>query len=67
MRRIASGPRAGPLGPDEQPDVYDELNNGLEYVQSMCEQVSNIKRRMVKIKELADKEMERVKKEGPRR
>jgi hypothetical protein len=70
---------AGSLGPDGKPDVYDELDKGLEYVQSMCEhaahqflrdgdcgeEVSNIKRRMIETKELADKEMERVKKEEP--
>ena len=76
-RRIASG-GAGSLGPDGKPDVYDELDKGLEYVHSMCEhaahqflrgdcgeELSNIKRRMVKTKEFADKEMERVKKEEP--
>lgn len=59
---------------DQPPDVYDELDKGLEYVQSMCEhaahqflrdgdcgeEVENIKRRLGETKELADKEMERV-------
>lgn len=70
------------LGPDGKPapaDVYDTLDKGLEYVQSMCEQgahqflrdgdcgeeILNIKRRLGETKELADKEMERVKKEDP--
>jgi hypothetical protein len=61
------------------PDVYDELDKGLEYVQSMCEhaahqflrdgdcgeEVTNIKRRLAETKENADKEMERVKREEP--
>ncbi|KAK4172972.1 hypothetical protein QBC36DRAFT_65010 [Triangularia setosa] len=78
--------RAGPrgnitLGPDGKPlqsDVYDELDKGLEFVQSMCEhaahqflrdgdcgeEVSKIKQRLRETKELADKGMERVKKEN---
>ena len=61
------------------PDVYDELDKGLEYVQSMCEhaahqflrdgecgeEVANIKRRLGETNELANKEMERVQKEDP--
>lgn len=76
-----SGARAGgPPGlPDKPPDVYDELDKGLEYVQSMCEhgahqflrdgdcgeEVGNIQRRLGETKELADKEMDRVKREDP--
>lgn len=59
---------------DQPPDVYDELDKGLEYVQSMCEhaahqflrdgdcgeEVENIKRRLSETKDLADKEMKRV-------
>jgi hypothetical protein len=59
-------------------DVYDELDRGLEYVQSMCEhaahqflrdgdcaeEVANIKRRLAETKELADKEMARVTSQG---
>lgn len=74
------GPSAlGPDGKPQPPDVYDELDKGLEYVQSMCEhaahqflrdgecgeEVANIKRRLVETKEIADKEMERVKREEP--
>jgi hypothetical protein len=70
----------GPRGaPDQLPDVYDDLDKGLEYVQSMCEhaahqflrdgdcgeEVANIQRRLGETKELADKEMERVKREAP--
>jgi len=61
------------------PDVYDELDKGLEYVQSMCEhaahqflrdgecgeEVANIKRRLAETNELANKEMERVQREDP--
>ncbi|TPX12012.1 uncharacterized protein E0L32_007315 [Thyridium curvatum] len=64
---------------DGKPDVYDELDKGLEYVQSMCEhaahqflrdgdcneEIENIKRRLGETKESADKEMERVIKEEP--
>ncbi|KAK4189298.1 hypothetical protein QBC35DRAFT_149687 [Podospora australis] len=70
------------LGPDGKPlggDVYDELDKGLEFVQSMCEhaahqflrdgdcgeEVSNIQGRLRETKELADKELERIKKEKP--
>ncbi|KAH6855687.1 hypothetical protein B0I37DRAFT_60612 [Chaetomium sp. MPI-CAGE-AT-0009] len=80
--RMTRGGPAHMLGPDgkpAQPDVYDELDKGLEYVQSMCEhgahqflrdgecaeEVANIKRRLAETKELADKEMERVKREDP--
>ncbi|KAK4202862.1 hypothetical protein QBC40DRAFT_37890 [Triangularia verruculosa] len=69
----------GPDGKSLQGDVYDELDKGLEFVQSMCEhaahqflrdgdcgeEVSKIQRRLRETKELADKEMERVKKESP--
>ncbi|KAK3390319.1 hypothetical protein B0H63DRAFT_111182 [Podospora didyma] len=92
MARSALGrpmyPRAGgargsyrtgmPTMEKQAPDVYDELDKGLEYVQSMCEhaahqflrdgdcaeEVSNIQRRLRETNELADKETERVKKEG---
>ncbi|KAK3939865.1 hypothetical protein QBC46DRAFT_139505 [Diplogelasinospora grovesii] len=72
------GPSLDP-GMVAQPDVYDELDKGLEYVQSMCEhaahqflrdgdcgeEVGNIQRRLADTKELADREMERVKREEP--
>ncbi|KAK4238217.1 hypothetical protein C8A03DRAFT_15279 [Achaetomium macrosporum] len=75
-------PAAGMLGPDGKTvpcDVFDELDKGLDYVQSMCEhaahqflrdgdcgeEVANIKRRLAEVNELADKEMERVKREEP--
>ncbi|KAL2266892.1 hypothetical protein VTJ83DRAFT_4169 [Remersonia thermophila] len=89
MPRSAAFARAGARGPGRggapgilgggPPDVYDELDKGLEYVQSMCEQaahqflrdgdcneeVNKIKNRLAETKELADKEMERVKCEDP--
>ncbi|CAK7213321.1 hypothetical protein SEUCBS140593_001799 [Sporothrix eucalyptigena] len=66
-------------GTPQPPDVFDELDRGLEYVQSMCEhaahqflrdgdcneEIANIKRRLSETKEQADREMERVKKEDP--
>ncbi|KAL2196788.1 hypothetical protein P885DRAFT_60799 [Corynascus similis CBS 632.67] len=69
----AGGDKEGSSG------VYDELDRGLEYVQSMCEhaahqflrdgdcgeEVANIKRRLAETKELADREMERVRREDP--
>jgi hypothetical protein len=81
-RITRAGPGGGMLGPDGKPappDVYDELDRGLEYVQSMCEhaahqflrdgdcgeEVANIKRRLAETKELADREMERVAREDP--
>lgn len=67
------------IGGQQLPDVYDELDRGLEYVQSMCEhaahqflrdgdcneEIGNVKRRLAETKEQADREMERIKKEEP--
>ncbi|KAK4151095.1 hypothetical protein C8A00DRAFT_17461 [Chaetomidium leptoderma] len=78
-RGANAGIMLGPDGKPAPPDVYDELDKGLEYVQSMCEhaahqflrdgdcgeEVSNIKRRLGETKELADKEMARVEREDP--
>ncbi|KAM7198585.1 hypothetical protein V8F20_006115 [Naviculisporaceae sp. PSN 640] len=80
----AGGPRSygrpgGAPGASDPPDIYDELDKGLEYVQSMCEhaahqflrdgdcaeEVANIQRRMGETKDIADKEMARVRKEEP--
>lgn len=61
----------------EAPDVYDQLDKGLEFVQSMCEhaahqflrdgdcgeEVTKIKQRLAQTKDLASKEMERVRRE----
>lgn len=77
---VGSGATGSYLGGSQQPpDVYDELDKGLEYVQSMCEhaahqflrdgdcneEIGNVKRRLGETKEQADREMERVKKEDP--
>ncbi len=66
-------------GSKQRPDVYDDLDKGLEYVQSMCEhaahqflrdgvcheEIASVKRRLVETKEKAEAEMERAKTEGP--
>jgi hypothetical protein len=75
----AAASSSAPGKPGKQPDVYDQLDKGLEYVQGMCEhaahqflrdgdcgeEVANIQRRLGETKELADKEMDRVKREEP--
>ncbi|CAK7565077.1 MAG: hypothetical protein SEPTF4163_002985 [Sporothrix epigloea] len=75
----AGGARGMSLtGSQQPPDVFDELDRGLEYVQSTCEhaahqflrdgdcndEISNIKRRLIETKEKADREMERLEKEA---
>ncbi|CAK7273329.1 hypothetical protein SEPCBS57363_005597 [Sporothrix epigloea] len=75
----AGGARGMSLtGSQQPPDVFDELDRGLEYVQSTCEhaahqflrdgdcndEISNIKRRLIETKEQADREMERLEKEA---
>uniref|UniRef100_L2FNJ8 Uncharacterized protein n=1 Tax=Colletotrichum fructicola (strain Nara gc5) TaxID=1213859 RepID=L2FNJ8_COLFN len=61
------------------PDVYDELDKHLEYVQGTAEhaahqflrdahcreEIANIQRRLIETKELAVKEMDRIEKEEP--
>ena len=74
----ARGTRAGYGPPATQPpDAFDELDRGLEYVQRTCEhaahqflrdgecneEITNIKRRLGEVKDLADKEMERLAKD----
>jgi hypothetical protein len=75
-RVAGGGPRAAT---SQLPDVYDQLDKGLEYVQSMsehgahqflrdgdcAEEVDNIKTRLGQTKELAAKEMKRVQKDEP--
>lgn len=65
---------------NEKGDIYDDLDKGLDFVQSMCEkaahqflrdgdcadEVEKIKDRLSKTKELADNEMERINKEDPK-
>ncbi|RYP55039.1 hypothetical protein DL768_000355 [Monosporascus sp. mg162] len=71
---------SGGLGQfNEKGDVYDDLDKGLDSVQSMCEraahqflrdgdcseEVEKIKDHLARTKDLADKEMERIRKENP--
>ncbi|KAK0643444.1 hypothetical protein B0T16DRAFT_459588 [Cercophora newfieldiana] len=70
----------GPPGLDPlEKDIYDDLDKGLEFVQSMCEhaahqflrdgdcaeEVGKISSRMAETQELAGKELERVQREEP--
>jgi len=70
----------GPPGLDPlEKDIYDDLDKGLEFVQSMCEhaahqflrdgdcaeEVEKISSRMAQTKVLASKELERVEREDP--
>lgn len=69
----------GPAGKDQPPDVYDNLDKGLEFVQSMCEhgahqflrdgdcndEISKVQKRLVEVLEMAGKEAERVQREEP--
>ncbi|ROW09521.1 hypothetical protein VMCG_02282 [Cytospora schulzeri] len=66
------------FGESQQQDVFDELDKGLEYVQSMCEhaahqflrdgdcadEIVKIKDRLNETKEKADREMERLLQQG---
>ncbi|RKU48863.1 hypothetical protein DL546_008065 [Coniochaeta pulveracea] len=75
--RVAGGGQQAAAG--QLPDVYDRLDKGLEYVQSMsehgahqflrdgdcAEEVDNIKTKLAETKDLAAKEMERVQKDEP--
>lgn len=78
MRSYGRG--MGGLGSlDDKPDIYDELDKALEYVQGMCEhgahqflrdgncteEISNIQRRLTEARDTAEKEMERIKREEP--
>ncbi|KAJ9130650.1 hypothetical protein NKR23_g12100 [Pleurostoma richardsiae] len=73
-RRMRPVFRVGAGMVDQPPDVYDELDKGLDGVQSMCEhaahqflrdgdcteEVDNIKQQLTETKGLADKEMQRI-------
>ncbi|RYC80044.1 hypothetical protein BFJ63_vAg17074 [Fusarium oxysporum f. sp. narcissi] len=64
---------------DQPPDVYDKLDKGLEFVQSVCEhgahqflrdgdcndEISKVHKRLTEILEMAKTEMERVEREEP--
>ncbi|KAM5348424.1 hypothetical protein ACJ41O_008248 [Fusarium nematophilum] len=83
--RYMSSRRFGPMSisrpgaSDQPPDVYDNLDKGLEFVQSMCEhgahqflrdgdcndEISKVQKRLAEVLEMANKEMERVQREEP--
>ncbi|KAF6514206.1 hypothetical protein HZS61_006462 [Fusarium oxysporum f. sp. conglutinans] len=64
---------------DQPTDVYDKLEKGLEFVQDMCEhgahqflrdgdcndEISNVRKRLTEVLEIAKTEMERVEREEP--
>jgi len=76
--RFSRGGKTGLLGEHEK-DPYEELDKGLEFVQSTCEhaahqflrdgdcteEVRKVKKRLAETQVLAEKEMERVKREEP--
>ncbi|RSL52788.1 hypothetical protein CEP51_014999 [Fusarium floridanum] len=73
MSMSRNGPNNGP------PDVYDNLDKGLEFVQSMCEhgahqllrdgdcndEISKVQKRLTEVLEMANNEMERLQREEP--
>lgn len=77
------GPMSSMRGPpgskDHPPDVYDNLDKGLDFVQSMCEhgahqflrdgdcndEITKVQKRLGEVLEMARKEMERVQREEP--
>ncbi|KAM0075326.1 hypothetical protein ACKRZS_012604 [Fusarium odoratissimum] len=83
--RYMSSRRFGPMSisrpgaGDQPPDVYDKLDKGLEFVQSMCEhgahqflrdgdcndEISKAQKRLTEILEMAKTEMEGVEREEP--
>ncbi|KAF4446112.1 hypothetical protein F53441_10223 [Fusarium austroafricanum] len=83
--RYMSSRRFGPMSisrpgaNDQPPDVYDKLDKGLEFVQSMCEhgahqflrdgdcndEISKVQKRLTEVLEMAKTEMERVEREEP--
>ncbi|CAG8961659.1 hypothetical protein HYFRA_00006196 [Hymenoscyphus fraxineus] len=66
-------------GDSDSPDIFDELDKGLEWCQSQCEagahnflregecatEITNIKTKLAEVKATAEKEIERLKKEPP--
>ncbi|KAF4996053.1 hypothetical protein FGRMN_4715 [Fusarium graminum] len=83
--RYMSSRRFGPMSisrsgaSDQPPDVYDNLDKGLEFVQSMCEhgahqflrdgdcndEISKVQKRLGEVLETAKTEMERIQREEP--
>ncbi|KAF4336597.1 hypothetical protein FBEOM_9527 [Fusarium beomiforme] len=78
-RRFGPMSIARPGAGDQPPDVYDKLDKGLEFVQSMCEhgahqflrdgdcndEISKVQKRLSEVLEMAKIEMERVEREEP--
>lgn len=74
-----SRPGFGPPGANDQPDVYDSLDKGLEFVQSTCEhgahqflrdadcndEIKKIQNRLLEVIDMALTEMERIQREEP--
>ncbi|VUC19960.1 unnamed protein product [Clonostachys rosea] len=74
-----SRPGFGPSRANDQPDIYDNLDKGLDFVQGTCEhgahqflrdadcndEIKNIQSRLLKVYEMAKAEMERIEKEEP--
>ena len=72
-------PGFGPPGPNEKPDVYDNLDKGLEFIQGTCEhgahqflrdadcndEIKKIQDRLRRVLEMAGKEIERIHLEEP--
>ncbi|KAH7342350.1 hypothetical protein BKA65DRAFT_503940 [Rhexocercosporidium sp. MPI-PUGE-AT-0058] len=68
-------------GGGDAPDIFDELDKGLEWCQGQCEhaahqflrdgdcstEIENIKRRLMEVKGAAEKEIEKLKKEAAER
>ncbi|KAF4496704.1 hypothetical protein FAGAP_7128 [Fusarium agapanthi] len=79
MRRFGPMSISRPGAGDQPPDVYDKLDKGLEFVQSMCEhgahqflrdgdcndEISKVQKRLMEVLEMAKTEMERVEREEP--
>lgn len=80
-RLLGAGLRRGYRrgGGGDAPDIFDELDKGLEWCQSQCEagahnflregecgtEITNIKAKLAEVKITAEKEIERLKKEPP--
>lgn len=74
---LRRGYRRGGAG--DTPDIFDELDKGLEWCQSQCEagahnflregecetEITNIKAKLAEVRATAEKEIERLKKEPP--
>ncbi|OBS21222.1 hypothetical protein FPOA_07560 [Fusarium poae] len=78
-RRFGPMSIARPGAGDQPPDVYDNLDKGLEFVQSLCEhgahqflrdgdcndEISKVQKRLAEVLEMAKTEMDRVQREEP--